>query len=95
MSADSSNLWMASSFSAILLSFSATILSFSQILSLNNLTEPKYQSTTWKKQVIYELSNAQQGLTIVSNKLTPFDCCGLRSTRRDKTAEYATGWQTY
>ena len=28
----------------------------------------------------------QQGLTIVSNKLTSFDCCGLRSTRRDETA---------
>ena len=100
MSADSSNRWMASSFSAILLSFSATILSFSAtissifviilsfstILSLNSLTEPKYQPTIWKKQIIYKLSNTQQGLTILSNKLTSFDCCGLRSTRRDETA---------
>ncbi len=98
MSADSSNLWMTSplsvillSFSATILSFSATILSFSPILSLNSLTEPKYQSTIWKKRVIYKLSIPQQGLTIVSNKLTPFDCCGLRSTRRDETTKRVTG----
>ena len=79
MSADSSNRLMASSFSAILLSFSS-------ILSLNSLTELKYQPTIWKKQVINKPWNTQQGLTILSNKLTPFDCCGLRSTRRDEIA---------
>jgi hypothetical protein len=86
MSADSSNSWKAPSFSAILLSFSATILSFSSILSLNSLTVPKYQPTIWKKQVIYNPSNTQQGLTVLSNKLTRFDCCGLRSTRSYETA---------
>ena len=80
------NCWMALSFSVILLSFAVIILSFSATLSLNSLTEPKYQPTIWKKQVIYKLSSTQQGLTVLSTKLTPFACCGLRSTRRDETA---------
>ena len=94
-SVDSSNIWIILSLSAILFSFSATILSFSAtilsfsttILSfsttilLNSLTKPKYQLTIWKKQVIYKLSNMQQGLTVLSNKVTSFDCCWLGSTR--------------